>query len=76
MFLAPITLQSQFCLDECLWGSDVGEAAATLGSYGQWRMMAGAAEYERIPEPDKDELRPRKRAKKTAERALDKKTRK
>uniref|UniRef100_A0A7S4EFY0 Uncharacterized protein n=1 Tax=Pseudo-nitzschia australis TaxID=44445 RepID=A0A7S4EFY0_9STRA len=43
--LLPI---SQFCLDETLWDSDIGEAATTLASYEEWQVMAGRAQYQPI----------------------------
>jgi len=43
---------SQFCLDENLWDSDIGEAATTLASYEEWQIMAGRAQYQPIADQE------------------------
>eukprot|EP00536_Pseudo-nitzschia_multiseries_P002867 jgi/Psemu1/252068/estExt_Genewise1Plus.C_400030 len=48
MALSILLPLSQFCLDENLWDSDIGEAATTLASYEDWQIMAGRAQYQPI----------------------------
>ncbi|VEU42775.1 unnamed protein product [Pseudo-nitzschia multistriata] len=48
--LSVLVPLSQFCLDETLWDSDIGEAATTLASYEEWQIMAGRAHYQPVGE--------------------------
>jgi hypothetical protein len=65
-----LPLKSQFCLDETLWDSDIGEAATTLASYEEWQLLAGKTEYQ--PVGDREGLYP-KRTRKSGKRVFDKK---
>jgi hypothetical protein len=64
-----LMLQSQFCVDDTLWDSDIGEAASTLSGFDEWRLMTGVG-------PDSvigalDATKPRRRRK--SEKAIEKK---
>jgi len=61
---------SQFCLDETLWDSDIGEGATTLASYEEWQLLAGKTEYQ--PVGDREGLYP-KRTRKSVKKVFDKK---
>lgn len=68
--MISVSKKSQFCLDETLWDSDIGEAASTLASYEEWQILAGNTEYQ--PVGDREGLYP-KRIRKSGKKVYDKK---
>jgi len=61
---------SQFCLDETLWDSDIGEAAASIAGYDQWQLIHGDPKYEPIGENAREGSYP-KRIRKRSIKVLD-----
>lgn len=60
---------SQFCLDETLWDSDIGEAAVTIAGYDEWHLLHGDNKYQPIDEKPQDSYK--KRVRKTSRKMVD-----
>lgn len=52
---------SQFCMDERLWDSDIGEAASSLSGFDEWRLAAGIGLDGLASKPVSGTKPPRKR---------------
>ena len=61
--------KTQFCLDETLWDSDIGEAAVTIAGYDEWHLLHGDNKYQPIDEKPQDSYK--KRVRKTSRKMVD-----
>jgi hypothetical protein len=68
--LIQLTIQSQFCMDDMLWQSDIGEAAASVDGFDEWRLFTDLAP-ESGPSTSKSRTLYHKRRKE--EKAIEKK---
>lgn len=59
---------SQFCLDDRLWNSDIGEAVCSLSGFDEWKLMTGSGF-----ETAMDRLNVKRRRRRKTDRVIEKK---
>ncbi len=61
---------SQFCVDDRLWDSDIGEAATSLSSFDEWKLLNRMGVDAVMDSLDKDKPKRRRKSDKVIERKV------